>query len=67
MHISLSEAITMHAHMGLVRFGARGAKKRALSIASRLRRKGDDAGAAVWERVAGRDWLGRFSDVSGRI
>ena len=52
MYISLDEAITMHARMGLARFGSRGAKKRAINTAHRLRRKGDDAGAAVWERVA---------------
>jgi hypothetical protein len=52
MYISLDEAITMHARMGLARFGSRGAKKRAISTAHRLRRKGDDAGAAVWGRVA---------------
>jgi hypothetical protein len=52
MHISLDEAITIHARMGLVRFGSRGAKKRAISTAHRLRRKADDAGVAVWERVA---------------
>jgi len=52
MYISLDEAIAMHARMGLARFGSRGAKKRAISMAHRFRRKGDDAGAAVWERVA---------------
>jgi hypothetical protein len=52
MYISLNEALTMHARMGLARFGSRGAKKRAISTAHRLRRKGDDAGAVVWERVA---------------
>jgi hypothetical protein len=52
MYISLDEAVTMHATMGLARFGSRGAKKRAIGTAHRLRQKGDDAGAAVWERVA---------------
>lgn len=51
MHISLGEAIAMHARIGLARFGARGAKKRALSMANRLRLKGDNAGATVWDRV----------------
>ena len=52
MHIALDEAITMHAHMGLAPFGARGAKKGALTIANRRRRKGDDGGAAVWAHLA---------------
>jgi len=51
MHIDLNEAIRMHARVGRARFG-RGAKKRALKTAHSLRRKGDQAGAAVWEKLA---------------
>ena len=51
MHIDLNEAIKIHARVGRTRFG-RGAKKRALKTAHDLRRKGDLAGAAVWERLA---------------
>lgn len=51
MHIDLNEAIKIHARMGRARFG-RGAKKRALKTAQQLWRAGDDAGAAVWERLA---------------
>jgi hypothetical protein len=51
MHIDLNEAIRMHARMGRARYG-RGAKKRALNTAGNLRRAGDQAGAAVWERLA---------------
>ena len=51
MHIDLNEAIRIHARVGRARFG-RGAKKRALKTAHNLRRKGDQAGAAVWEKLA---------------
>jgi hypothetical protein len=51
MHIDLNEAIRIHARMGRARFG-RGAKERALKTAQSLRRAGDHAGAAVWERLA---------------
>jgi hypothetical protein len=51
MHIDLNEAIRIHARVGRARFG-RSAKKRALKTAQNLRRTGDDAGAAVWERLA---------------
>jgi hypothetical protein len=51
MHIDLDDAIKIHARMSRARFG-RGAKKRALKTAHRLRRAGDHAGAAVWERLA---------------
>ena len=51
MHIDLNEAIQIHARVSRARFG-RGAKKRALKTAQQLRRAGDLAGAAVWERMA---------------
>ena len=51
MHIDLNEAIRIHARVGRARYG-RGAKKRALKTAQSLRRAGDKAGAAVWERLA---------------
>jgi hypothetical protein len=51
MHIDLNEAIRIHARVGRARYG-RGAKKRALTTAQRLRRAGDHTGAAVWERLA---------------
>ena len=51
MHIDLNEAIRIHARVGRARYG-RGAKKRALKTAQSLRRAGDQAGAAVWERLA---------------
>jgi hypothetical protein len=51
MHIDLNEAIRIHARVGRARFG-RGAKKRALKTAQNLRLAGDQAGAAVWERLA---------------
>jgi hypothetical protein len=51
MHIDLNEAIRIHARVGRARFG-RGAKKRALKTAQNLRRKGDQSGAAVWEKLA---------------
>ena len=51
MHIDLNEAIRIHARVGRARYG-RGAKKRALKTAQSLRRAGDHAGAAVWERLA---------------
>jgi hypothetical protein len=51
MHIDLNEAIRMHARMARARYG-RGAKKRALNTARNLRTAGDQAGAAVWERLA---------------
>jgi hypothetical protein len=51
MHIDLNEAIKMHARVSRARFG-RGAKKRALKTAQQLRRAGDHAGSAVWERMA---------------
>jgi hypothetical protein len=50
-HIDLDEAIRIHARVSRTRYG-RGAKKRALKTAEQLRRNGDDAGAAVWERLA---------------
>jgi hypothetical protein len=51
MHIDLNEAIRIHARVSRTRFG-RGAKKRALKTAHRLRGAGDHHGAAVWERLA---------------
>jgi hypothetical protein len=51
MHIDLNEAIRIHARVGRARYG-RGAKKRALKTADRLRQAGDQTGAAVWERLA---------------
>ena len=51
MHIDLNEAIRIHARVGRARFG-RSAKQRALKTAQTLRRAGDHAGAAVWERLA---------------
>ena len=51
MHIDLNEAIRIHARVGRARYG-RGAKKRALKTAERLRKAGDHTGAAVWERLA---------------
>ena len=51
MHIDLNEAIRIHARVGRARYG-RGAKNRALKTAQNLRRAGDQAGAAVWERLA---------------
>jgi hypothetical protein len=51
MHIDLNEAIRIHARVSRTRYG-RGAKKRALKTAEVLRRNGDHAGAAVWERLA---------------
>ena len=51
MHIDLNEAIRIHARVDRARYG-RGAKKRALKTAQSLRRAGDGAGAAVWERLA---------------
>ncbi|MBV8825400.1 MAG: hypothetical protein JO084_13475 [Bradyrhizobiaceae bacterium] len=51
MHIDLNDAIKIHARVSRTRFG-RGAKKRALRTAQQLRRSGDQAGAAVWERMA---------------
>jgi hypothetical protein len=51
MHIDLNEAIRIHARVGRARYG-RGAKKRALKTAERLRQAGDQTGAGVWERLA---------------
>lgn len=51
MHISLSDAIKIHARVSRTRFG-RAAKKRALKTAQNLRRGGDSAGATVWEQLA---------------
>jgi hypothetical protein len=51
MHIDLNDAIRIHARVGRARFG-RGAKKRALKTAEKLRLAGDHTGAAVWERLA---------------
>ena len=51
MHIDLNEAIRIHARVGRARYG-RGAKKRALKTAERLRQAGDQTGAVVWERLA---------------
>jgi hypothetical protein len=51
MHIDLNGAIQMHARVGRARFG-RSAKKRALKTAQTLRQKGDQSGAAVWEKIA---------------
>jgi hypothetical protein len=51
MHIDLNEAIRIHARVGRARFGG-SAKKRALKTAQTLRCAGDQAGAAVWERLA---------------
>jgi hypothetical protein len=51
MRIDLDEAIKIHARVSRTRFG-RAAKKRALKTAHQLRRSGDHAGAAVWERMA---------------
>ena len=51
MHIDLNEAIRIHARVGRARFG-RSAKKKALKTAHSLRQKGDQAGAAVWEKLA---------------
>lgn len=51
MHIDLNEAIRIHARVGRARYG-RGAKKRALKTAERLRLGGDQTGAVVWERLA---------------
>ena len=51
MHIDLCDAIRIHARVSRARFG-RGAKQRALKTAQTLRRAGDHAGAAVWERLA---------------
>jgi hypothetical protein len=51
MHIDLDDAIQIHARVSRARFG-RGAKKRALSTAQKLRQAGDQGGAAVWERLA---------------
>jgi len=51
MHIDLDDAIKIYARFSRARFG-RGAKKRALKTVEQLRRKGDHAGAAVWERLA---------------
>jgi len=51
MHIDLEEAIGIHAKVSRTRYG-RGAKKRALKIAERLRRDGDNGGWAVWQQVA---------------
>jgi hypothetical protein len=51
MHIDLDEAIEIHARVSRARFG-KVAKKRALKTAHQLRRAGDHAGAAVWERLA---------------
>ena len=51
MHIDLNEAIRIHARVSRTRYG-RGAKKRALKTAEQLRRNGDHAGGAVWERQA---------------
>ena len=44
MHIDLNEAIRIHARVGRARYG-RGAKKRALKTAERLRHGGDHTGA----------------------
>ena len=51
MEIDLDEAIRIHARVSRARYG-RSAKQRALKTAQHLRRKGDEAGAAVWERLA---------------
>jgi hypothetical protein len=51
MHIDLNEAIRIHARVGRARYG-RGAKRRALKTAERLRQAGDQTGAVVWERLA---------------
>ena len=51
MYIDLNEAIRIHARVGRARYG-RGAKKRALKTAERLRQAGDQTGAAIWERLA---------------
>ena len=51
MHIDLNEAIRIHARVGRARYG-RGAKKRALKTAQKLRQAGDQTGADVWERLA---------------
>jgi hypothetical protein len=51
MHISLSDAIKIHARVSRTRFG-RAAKKRALKTAQDLRRVGDSVGAGVWEQLA---------------
>ena len=51
MHIDLNEAIRIHARVGRARYG-RGAKKRALKTAQKLRQAGDQPGAEVWERLA---------------
>jgi len=51
MHISLSDAIKIHARVSRTRFG-RAAKKRALKTAQDLRRVGDSVGANVWEQLA---------------
>ena len=51
MYIDLNEAIRIHARVGRARYG-RGAKKRALKTAERLRQGGDHTGAMVWERLA---------------
>jgi hypothetical protein len=51
MHISLSDALKIHARVSRTRFG-RAAKKRALKTAQDLRRVGDSVGAGVWEQLA---------------
>jgi hypothetical protein len=65
MHIDLNEAIRMHARIGRARYG-RSAKKRALNTAQTLRRTGDPAGAAVWERLAMEIDRGQAIDAKSR-
>jgi hypothetical protein len=65
MHIDLNEAIRMHARIGRARYG-RSAKKRALNTAQNLRRTGDQAGAAVWERLAAEIDRAQAADAKAR-